>query len=585
MDAATPAITDAARPATTVDVGSVEDLDANGHLVGTAGRYRVLVVAEAGRVVALDNRCPHMGFPLDRGTVADGTLTCHWHHARFDLASGCTFDPWADDALSFPVEVRDGRVLVGTEPLGRDWRAYRLRKLREGLQHNIRLVIAKSLIGLADQGATDEAVRDAALFGVRNRDRGWSAGLSILTCMANVAPALDAADRACAAYHGVLRVARSTAAEPPSFDLEPLATSEVSPRRLTDWFRRFVELRSASAAERTLKTAIRADLPAATVAHMVFAACTDHRFLDVGHTLDFANKAFELLDHIGWEHADEILPALIPALVGATRMEETAAWRHPVDIPALLDGVYEELDGLVEAAPQQRERWDGHRELAEVILDQPPADILDAMRDLLRAGVPLGELAAAVAYSAARRPVHFPTSNEHGDWDTVHHTFTYANAVDAAMARAPSSLLARGIFDAAMAVHLERFLNVPKRPIPQPSGLDRDAGELLELFDTHGAVNEAGQVVADVVAVGGSRELICVLGRALLREDAGFHDYQMFEAGVRQHRRFAGRPEAGHVLIGVARFLAAQWPTVRSTKQTYDIALRLHRGEAVHEGV
>jgi nitrite reductase/ring-hydroxylating ferredoxin subunit len=37
-----------------------------------------------------------MGFLLDRGSVEDGVLTCHWHHARFDLASGCTFDLWAD---------------------------------------------------------------------------------------------------------------------------------------------------------------------------------------------------------------------------------------------------------------------------------------------------------------------------------------------------------------------------------------------------------------------------------------------------------------------------------------------------------
>ena len=44
----------------------------------------------------LDNRCPHMGFPLDQGSVEDGILTCHWHHARFELASGCTFDLWVD---------------------------------------------------------------------------------------------------------------------------------------------------------------------------------------------------------------------------------------------------------------------------------------------------------------------------------------------------------------------------------------------------------------------------------------------------------------------------------------------------------
>jgi hypothetical protein len=35
-------------------------------------------------------------------------LTCHWHHARFELASGCTFDLWADDVPTCPVEIRAG---------------------------------------------------------------------------------------------------------------------------------------------------------------------------------------------------------------------------------------------------------------------------------------------------------------------------------------------------------------------------------------------------------------------------------------------------------------------------------------------
>ena len=65
---------------------------------------------EPGRVFALDNRCPHMGFPLHRGSVCDGILTCHWHHARFDLESGGTFDQFADDVRAFPVEIRDGAV-------------------------------------------------------------------------------------------------------------------------------------------------------------------------------------------------------------------------------------------------------------------------------------------------------------------------------------------------------------------------------------------------------------------------------------------------------------------------------------------
>jgi nitrite reductase/ring-hydroxylating ferredoxin subunit len=58
-----------------------------------SGHHRpILVVYDRGRLFVLDNRCPHMGFPLERGSVEDGILTCHWHHARFDLESGCTFD-------------------------------------------------------------------------------------------------------------------------------------------------------------------------------------------------------------------------------------------------------------------------------------------------------------------------------------------------------------------------------------------------------------------------------------------------------------------------------------------------------------
>src|SRR4029450_5820651 len=94
--------------------GSLEELKAKGRLV-VHGRHRpILVIYDRGRVFALDNRCPHMGFPLERGSFEDGILTCHWHHARFDLESGCTFDLWADDVPICPIEVRNGDVWVKT---------------------------------------------------------------------------------------------------------------------------------------------------------------------------------------------------------------------------------------------------------------------------------------------------------------------------------------------------------------------------------------------------------------------------------------------------------------------------------------
>src|SRR5258706_7090434 len=79
--------------------------------------------------------------PRSIGSVEDGILTCHWHHAGFELASGCTFDLWADDVPTCPVEVRAGgeiwvKPAFGyANPTGH-WR----QRLEDGLGPNLRLM-------------------------------------------------------------------------------------------------------------------------------------------------------------------------------------------------------------------------------------------------------------------------------------------------------------------------------------------------------------------------------------------------------------------------------------------------------------
>ena len=81
-----------------------------------------------------------------------GILTCHWHHAKFDLSGGCAFDLFADDVAAFRAEVRDGVVWLDPEPQEEEAVAHCTRKLSEGLEQNLRLVIAKSVIGLCEAG-------------------------------------------------------------------------------------------------------------------------------------------------------------------------------------------------------------------------------------------------------------------------------------------------------------------------------------------------------------------------------------------------------------------------------------------------
>src|SRR4030088_291888 len=85
--------------------GSLTRIQQQRMLTVPGPRCPILICWHDGQVFALDNRCPHMGFPLSKGTVKDGVLTCQWHHAQFDLRSGCTFDLWADEAPAYEVKI------------------------------------------------------------------------------------------------------------------------------------------------------------------------------------------------------------------------------------------------------------------------------------------------------------------------------------------------------------------------------------------------------------------------------------------------------------------------------------------------
>src|SRR5260221_13696592 len=95
-----------------------------------------------------------------------------------------------------------------------------------------------------------------------------------------------------------------------------------------------------------------------------------------------------------------------------------------------------------------------------------------------------------------------------------------------------------------MALSLTPYPNVPPPGIPGDGGeplddLPANAEEirvaLLDAFDRQRQVDLAARLVARHLTLGHSvQALIATLARALLREDAGFHAYQVLDAGVRQ---------------------------------------------------
>jgi nitrite reductase/ring-hydroxylating ferredoxin subunit len=629
-----------------VYAANTKDIEAAGGCLSvTVEKHPIAIFIYDSKLYAVDNRCPHMGFPLNQGTVKDGILTCHWHHARFDLMNGGTFDQWTGDVASFPVEIRNGNevwinILSAADPDSNGYYHHHQILLENGLKLNIPLMIAKTVIAmLGDDARNREVTNEKEMlnafrigldFGSNYKQSGWGQGLTIHTCIMNIIPHLDTEDRPYALYHGLSAVAEDCTSMPPRFKISPLPKPWPDLSTLKRWFRQFIESHDAQAAERCIVTAVRIGANSSQIADILFAAATDHRFLDIGHILDFTNKALEALDTVGgWDSSDNkelvesVLSSLVPGYANAERMEESNSWRYPIDLIDILEQAFKKLPIVLNNDGSRRRgragedkimtRWNqGKNQLVTVLLGDDPHLIVHSLLDALSLGANKEELASIVTCAAALRIVQFHTRNEFSDWDAVLHTFTYANAVHQGLRRVATQELLRGVFDGAMRVYLNRFLNIPPVQLPKPTkkmeekniNINDDSPfadpeallkeELLSLLDKQHQVNQAAQSVIDYLYDNNGKpgQLLAAIGKALLREDRNFHSIQMIEAAFRQYSLLSADSDnnednstsrARILLVAAARYLAAHSPTMRSQGHTYQIADQLYHGEHLFE--
>jgi nitrite reductase/ring-hydroxylating ferredoxin subunit len=111
-----------------------EELPDGGKRVVEVSGRAILLLHVRGQLYAVDNKCPHMGAPLEKGKVTEeGTLVCSRHHSEFDLRTGEVkkWAPWppgvgrvlgvisSEKPLPvYPTRIDQGSIWVGTEDSG-----------------------------------------------------------------------------------------------------------------------------------------------------------------------------------------------------------------------------------------------------------------------------------------------------------------------------------------------------------------------------------------------------------------------------------------------------------------------------------
>ena len=96
---------------TWVKATTIEKLK-NGPAIFKQGRFQIAIFQSSDRLYAIDNRCPHEGYPLVEGTIDEQcVLTCNWHNWKFQLDNGqCLLG--GDHVRAYETNVETGDVYI-----------------------------------------------------------------------------------------------------------------------------------------------------------------------------------------------------------------------------------------------------------------------------------------------------------------------------------------------------------------------------------------------------------------------------------------------------------------------------------------
>ena len=94
-------------------VASTNEFDTAKQRLVEGGGLKIARFSVGDKYYAIGDTCTHRGGPLSAGMLAEDTVTCPWHGARFDVKTGKVLGPPASQGvLSYNVRVSGNDIEV-----------------------------------------------------------------------------------------------------------------------------------------------------------------------------------------------------------------------------------------------------------------------------------------------------------------------------------------------------------------------------------------------------------------------------------------------------------------------------------------
>lgn len=543
-----------------VKVATLDEVKTDGARAVRVDHRSIALFWYEGQVYATDNQCPHMGYPLTRGRVRNGVLTCDWHGWSYDLRAGGCFTGGCDDLETYPVEVRGDGVYLNPEGGAKRKEKQHL-LLQEGLNSGDAWTLSKAIAIMLAQGVSEEETLAQI---IRHADRRapsncLESGCEELGRILNgihVARQYPDEERLTPLMMAASGGAGQISNRPV---LQPLP-APINWEKLEAWIRLFSTDIRFQGVEigKCLLTAHRLGGYDDRILPLMYACITSPNFLEYTHTLIYMSHLAEALDAFGWEQTERLMIHLGGMLLGHYRSAPDETRQHALDLFKRAEAW---IDDAISSGNNPSTDFD-EETFVRGLVSGHPDQTFEAVSAVLKAGVDLDRIITAMVLTAADRMARTPVNLNPG-WHELTVELLLASSLRKAGKFGGEKAAARGLYHAAWQFYSDRWLNITPGDLYEavktaPTDADEEsaAGGVIRSIDTIQVRAVGRQTRAYFQAGFDGDRLLTEIGRSILNDDTGGGLLNILSVVFEEWEHCAAHPARYKLLVGLARMAA-----------------------------
>ena len=519
----------------------------------------VALFTHNGDIYATDNQCPHMGYPLTRGRVRGGVLTCDWHGWSYDMGGGGCFTGGCDDLTTFPVEVREDEIYIDIAGGGNKREDAHLLLLQEGLLSGDNWTLSKAVAimlarGVPEAEVLNRLVRHGGRHFVTELDAGeggWQ--LAYLVNGVKVASQYEPEDRLIPLMMAASGAAGRAGDRPP---VAPLP-GEITWEKLERWIRVFSADREWEGIEKCLITARRLGGHDDKIIPLAYDCVVESFFLGHNDSLLYIGYLAELLEQFGWEVAEELVCNLTAKILGRSRRAPDEIRREAI---SKLESLQDLIADLAASPPAQTTDFDEDA-FAAGLVSGDLDDTFDAITNALKSGIEINRIASTMVLIGADRMARTPASMSPGWWE-LGREISLASSIRTTLRFAGFQVAAKALYHVAWEFFSNRWLNIRQMPLSTSRGTtaseaSNEQAAIKEVIDTIETVQiqEVGRITRQYLNSGFSADrLLSELGQCILKDDNGWDILNTLRTTFYEWKLCQGHPARTQLLVGLARW-------------------------------